>query len=515
MAMDCQQLGCGVGKGRTGEAGGLHADEIALDGLAQAHGGFARDVLAEEMLFHCLEGLGEVLLCQRLAADDVSEVAAYGAQTGADDAAGCCCGCLLLLCVLLLDDGVHLLVEVLEHELALVCLAAPCVLVDLLELLGLGRAVAQVGLRVVEHHVAVLFFCAQLAPCPVLLGALALALCGCLVPGGSGRGAPRGLLPVSARHLCAGWSDFPCQDVAPWRGRPRGVGRLYGRRVGACVEQGSLRRLLQGCGGRALLGAVVVDARVRGGDLDARGTGVALALQLLHLPVEVRPELVAVDDAAELRLQLLAVQADEQRAHIVEQLVDPRQVHEALVDGDEYEAEVFCLRPLHCVALLLVRGFRPAVLGLWQCALLNEDLADQAVDDIRADGDICARPQDDARGGDDLECVEHCQVIMAVGGVRQARAVVSVPLCAGAPMTKLARLWPDGRSRRSCTQADNDNLYQLSSTANSPTLLCTQIELLTPCSPTRAATRRHDAAPRLPPTAARALTTAYVPCMPA
>lgn len=400
-------MGWGGRRGRTGEAGGLHADEIALDGLAQAHGGFARDVLAEEMLFHCLEGLGEILLCQCLAADDVPEVAAYCAQAGADDASGCCCGCLVLLCVLLLDDGVHLLVKVLEHELALVCLAAPCVLVDFLELLGFGRAVTDVGLRVVKHHVAVLFFCAQLAPCPVLLGALALALRGCLVSRGGWRGTPGGLLPVSARHLCAGGSDLPCQNVARWGGRPRGVGRLHWRRVGACVEQGSLRRLLQSCCGRALLGAVVVDARVRGGDLDARGTGVALALKLLHLPVEVWPELVAVDDAAKLRLQLLAVQADEQCAHIVEQLVDPRQVHEALVDGDEYEAEVFCLRPLHRVSLLLVRGFRPAVLGLWQCALLDKDLADQAVDYVRADGDICARPQDDARGGDDLECVEH------------------------------------------------------------------------------------------------------------
>jgi hypothetical protein len=51
------------------------------------------------------------------------------------------------------------------------------------------------------------------------------------------------------------------------------------------------------------------------------------------------------------------------------------------------------------------------------------------------------------------------------------------------------------------------------STANSPTLLCTQTGFLTPCSPICEATLRQDAAPRLPPTAARALTTAYVPCM--
>src|SRR5690242_21517572 len=147
---------CRCWTGRTCEGGRLHADEIALDRVAETHSGFAGDVLAEEMLFHGLEGLGEVFFCECLAANDVSKVSPDCAETGANDAAGCCCRCLVLFSVLLLDDGVHLLVEVLEHELALCCLAPPCVLVDFLELLRLGVAIAEVRLRVVQHHVAVL-----------------------------------------------------------------------------------------------------------------------------------------------------------------------------------------------------------------------------------------------------------------------------------------------------------------------------------------------------------------------
>jgi hypothetical protein len=50
-------------------------------------------------------------------------------------------------------------------------------------------------------------------------------------------------------------------------------------------------------------------------------------------------------------------------------------VHQALVDGDEHEAQVFRLCPLDCVSLPLVCGLRPALIGLWQCALLDEDVA--------------------------------------------------------------------------------------------------------------------------------------------
>jgi hypothetical protein len=46
----------------------------------------------------------------------------------------------------------------------------------------------------------------------------------------------------------------------------------------------------------------------------------------VHLAIEVRAELVAVDDAAVLRLQLLAVETDEECAHIVEKFVYPGEV---------------------------------------------------------------------------------------------------------------------------------------------------------------------------------------------
>ena len=47
----------------------------------------------------------------------------------------------------------------------------------------------------------------------------------------------------------------------------------------------------------------------------------------MHLSVEVGAEFVAVDDTAVLRLQLLAIEADEECAHIIEELIDPRQVY--------------------------------------------------------------------------------------------------------------------------------------------------------------------------------------------
>ncbi len=238
---------------------------------------------------------------------------------------------------------------------------------DLLHVFGLCGVIADVRLRVVKHHVSVLLFCAQLAPCPVLLGALTLALRRGLVAGGMGRRTTSRLLPISPRHLCAGWSCLGCENVARWRWgcRSRGVWGLYWGRVVARVEECALRRFLQSFYGRTLLRAVVVDAGLWGSDLDARCARVTLAFELLHLPVKVGAELVAVDDAAELRLELCAVQADKEGAHIVEQLVDPCQVDKTLVDGDEDEAQVFCVRPLEGVALLLVRWLGPAVVGLW------------------------------------------------------------------------------------------------------------------------------------------------------
>jgi hypothetical protein len=53
----------------------------------------------------------------------------------------------------------------------------------------------------------------------------------------------------------------------------------------------------------------------------------------VDLPVEVCPKLVAVYDASVLFLQLLAIESYEEGAHVVEELVDPGQMHEGLVDS--------------------------------------------------------------------------------------------------------------------------------------------------------------------------------------
>jgi hypothetical protein len=74
---------------------------------------------------------------------------------------------------------------------------------------------------------------------------------------------------------------------------------------------------------------------------------------------------------------------------------------------DENEPQVLRRRPLQRVALLLVCRLRARVLGLGQYALLDEDIADQAVDDIGPDGRVGARPQDDAGRGQYLEGIQH------------------------------------------------------------------------------------------------------------
>jgi len=40
-------------------------------------------------------------------------------------------------------------------------------------------------------------------------------------------------------------------------------------------------------------------------------------------------------------------------------------------------------------------------------ALFDKDVADKAVDEAGGDGDVGARPQHDARGGDNLKCIQH------------------------------------------------------------------------------------------------------------
>ena len=47
----------------------------------------------------------------------------------------------------------------------------------------------------------------------------------------------------------------------------------------------------------------------------------------MHLSIEVGAEFIAVDYTAVFCLQLLAIEADEECAHVVEELVDPCQVY--------------------------------------------------------------------------------------------------------------------------------------------------------------------------------------------
>lgn len=192
--------------------------------------------------------------------------------------------------------------------------------------------------------------------------------------------------------------------------RARGVG---GRHRGG-VLRGVVQRLLlpvQRSGHRQALVGALVDARGRG-ELCAGvggGAAVALALEVLDLALEVGGKLVAGDGAGVLCLELLAVQADEEGADVVQQLVDPRHVHQRLVDGDEDEAQLLCLGPLEGVALLAVGGLGARIVRVRLHALLDEDVADEAVDDVGADVGVLARPQHDARRGQDLERVQHCQ----------------------------------------------------------------------------------------------------------
>ena len=66
------------------EVAGFGADEFLGDTLAEADGGFARDVLAEKVLFHSLHGFVEVFFGQGLAAHDVAEEAADGVDAAAE-----------------------------------------------------------------------------------------------------------------------------------------------------------------------------------------------------------------------------------------------------------------------------------------------------------------------------------------------------------------------------------------------------------------------------------------------
>jgi hypothetical protein len=85
----------------------------------------------------------------------------------------------------------------------------------------------------------------------------------------------------------------------------------------------------------------------------------------------------------------------------------------------KYKPQVLCSRPLQCVTLLPIRGFRTGFIGLGKYALLDEDIADEAVDDVGADGGVSARPQHHSGRGQDLESIQH--------GVAAGQGLVVVP----------------------------------------------------------------------------------------
>lgn len=73
----------------------------------------------------------------------------------------------------------------------------------------------------------------------------------------------------------------------------------------------------------------------------------------MNLPIEVGAESVAIDDTAVLRLELLAIETDEQGANIIEKLVYPCQVDQTLIYG------LLCCQPLFTCAHVLFLCARP------------------------------------------------------------------------------------------------------------------------------------------------------------
>ena len=122
----------------------------------------------------------------------------------------------------------------------------------------------------------------------------------------------------------------------------------------------------------------------------------------------------AFDDARILFLQLSSIEIDEQRLHIVQELVDPREMDEGLVDclalasqqlirtrpttqtHHEYQTQIPRRRPFQGVLVLSERRLagRHAVFGLCRCPamLLDKDVFNQTVDDVGPNARVASRP---------------------------------------------------------------------------------------------------------------------------
>lgn len=115
----------GLGHGSTddgvdaGEAACLEANKVTLDTLAQPDGSLPGNVLVQQVVFHAPERLGQVFLGQRLALDDVLEVATDGTQAGANQTGRGVGRGARLLGLGRCKDSIDLVIEILEDKLAL------------------------------------------------------------------------------------------------------------------------------------------------------------------------------------------------------------------------------------------------------------------------------------------------------------------------------------------------------------------------------------------------------------
>lgn len=129
-------------------------------------------------------------------------------------------------------------------------------------------------------------------------------------------------------------------------------------------------------------------------------------VELLDKSIEGRSEVGTVEVGGLLACEVISVLLDEEATDYIEQIVDPGQVEDGLVDGDKDQAEIFGVGVFERVLVGLEGGIpRLALQALG--ALLDEDVVDQAVDDLLCNGGICTAPDNDTRGCDDFESVQH------------------------------------------------------------------------------------------------------------
>lgn len=190
-------------------------------------------------------------------------------------------------------------------------------------------------------------------------------------------------------------------DIGQQAGRTLLKARDWGRRwlleaiLGACGARGRG----QLCGGsRVMVGARSgLDCRlVQPRDESIKGVG----------------KRAAVDAGSVGLLEVLGILLDEERAGDVEQVVDPSEMQDGLVDSDKDQTQVLGRRPLQRVLFLLERGVsrRQGVLGRLcdrASAVLDEDVVDQAVDNVATDGRIRLGPEHHPGRGQDLEGIQH------------------------------------------------------------------------------------------------------------